>query len=217
MGSPGSRLALARRADAVKLKALHWRKLPASSASDGSVWSVLAKQGLASSREHEVRELERSFCQKEVMKKLRSTLGPGMGSEVSALPIEFLSAKRAQNIAIGLKMQSLPMARLAQEIQLLNPAGLLSWDDAAALLKIVPTEEEAAAARALRRRLAEQGNGSLELPASMREGERFVLYVLEVPAYERKLEVISLLASFETSVTSISAAVQVLLTAPDCT
>ena len=211
MGSPGSRLALARRADAVKLKALHWRKLPASSASDGSVWSVLAKQGLASSREHEVRELERSFCQKEVMKKLRSTLGPGMGSEVSALPIEFLSAKRAQNIAIGLKMvQSLPVARLAQEIQLLNPAGLLSWDDAAALLKIVPTEEEAAAARALRRRLAEQGNGSLELPASMREGERFVLYVLEVPAYERKLEVISLLASFETSVTSIGAALQVL-------
>ena len=107
-------------------------------------------------------------------------------------------------------VQSLPVARLAQEIQLLNPAGLLSWDDAAALLKIVPTEEEAAAARALRRRLAEQGNGSLELPASMREGERFVLYVLEVPAYERKLEVISLLASFETSVTSIGAALQVL-------
>jgi hypothetical protein len=218
VGSPGSRLALARRADAIKLKALHWRKLPASSASDGSVWAVLAKQGLAASREHEVRELERSFCQKEVMKKLRSTLGPGTGPEASALPIEFLSAKRAQNIAIGLKMvQSLPMARLAQEIQLLNPAGLLSWDDAAALLKIVPTEEEAAAARALRRRLAEQGNGSLDLPASMREGERFVLHVLEVPAYERKLEVISLLASFETSVTSISAALQVLLIAPDCT
>ena len=69
----------------------------------------------------------------------------------------------------------------------------------------------------LRRRLAEQGNGSLDLPASMREGERFVLHVLEVPAYERKLEVISLLASFETSVTSISAALQVLLIAPDCT
>ncbi len=143
----------------------------------------------------------------------------------SGPPIEFLSAKRAQNIAIGLKtVQSLPFARIAAEVQLLNPHGLLGREDAAALLKILPTEEEAVAARELRRQLAATGacvalgctsdsTHALEVPASMREGERFVLHVLEVPAYERKLEVIALLASFEQSVASVGAAVYVLQSA----
>ena len=70
----------------------------------------------------------------------------------------------------------------------------------------------AAAARDLRRRLATSGHGgadaldtALLAPAGlhgMREGERFVLHVLEVPAYQRKLEVVLLLATFEQVIAS---------------
>ncbi len=73
--------AMTRRADEPKLKALHWRKLPASSASNGSVWGALAKQGLISSREDEVHELERMFVQREVVRRRAASLREGTGAE----------------------------------------------------------------------------------------------------------------------------------------
>ena len=42
-------------------------------------------------------------------------------------------------------MTPLPFEQLAAEVAMLNPRCLLSKEDAAALMKIVPTDEEAAA------------------------------------------------------------------------
>ena len=151
------------------------------------------------------------FAHKEPSKKMltrsascASVEGGGGDGRKATPPPEFLSAKRAQNIAICLtKVTALPFEQIASCVATLNPTCLLSVNDVAALQGIAPTEEEIIAAKAAKRLLADAADG-LTAAASMREGEKFVCALLEVPQFERKLQVILLLLQFSAHVASLN-------------
>ena len=174
----------------------------------------------------ELTEIERLFAHKSStsvrrMGSLRHAGGGGAASSdsIAAPPIEFLSPKRAQNIAICLtKVVAMPFDAMASCVVSLNAMCRLSRDDVAALQLISPTEEELTLARDVKRRLTERCAPETNAPADaaasvaaaiggMRAGERFVVALLEVPHFERKLQVILLLLLFPQHVASIRASI----------
>ena len=94
----------------------------------------------------------------------------------------------------------------------ISPRCALSVNDVAALQLIAPTEEEITMARAATRTLADAPDGAVAA-AGMRGGERFVVALLDVPQFDRKLQVILLLLTFGQHASSISAAIAQLHTA----
>ena len=123
------------RAPLVKLKPLHWRKLPAAQcgAAD-SVWAALPAAPAAGVQAAQEQRLAALFPLVDHAKRL-GLGGRGAASHQSKpqAAVSLVSSKRAQNIAIGLtKVTALPYAEIAGAIASLNAHGVLGWEDAAA-------------------------------------------------------------------------------------
>ena len=176
----------------------------------GSVWAGLLSDCAPSTgaAKLDLDELSRLFPYREPTKKMGGRPGSaggeaaGNGGGLSVTP-EFLSAKRAQNIAICLTkvhpaVPRMSFEAIASAVGSLNPTCELSRDDVAALQLIAPSDEELTSAKEARGKLAavaeESGDAAAATAAAaMREGERFVFSLLDVPEFDRKLHVINLL------------------------
>ena len=209
--------------DGPRLKPLHWRKLPATSVTAGSVWARPPSDFSSNGEDlpleilsHELGEIARLFPHKDPVRRL-STRGVSSGAEgglgARAPPPEFLSAKRAQNIAISLTKVSIKSYEsLANAVSSLNPTCELTRDDVTALELITPSDEEIRTAKAARAKLAslaeEHGDhAAATASAGMRAGEKFVLALLDVPHFGRKLQVILQLLLFPQHVSSVVASI----------
>ena len=111
-----------------KLKPLHWRKLGPTSVSQESLWACLLRTaGGAQPSASELNEIVKLFAHKEPTKKLLVSREPSPnGGPKATPPPEFLSAKRAQNIAICLtKVAGMAYESMASCVSALNPTCVL--------------------------------------------------------------------------------------------
>ena len=162
----------------------------------------------------ELDELAKLFPHKEAVRKITTAKPSGDDSAKEGLltskQLEYLTPKRAQNMSITLtKVERMPFERMAIAVNCLNPYCELGRDDVAALQLIAPTEDELTSAKECKRRLTacaeEHGEAaSHQAHVGLREGERFVLSLLGVPHYDRKLQVILQLMLFPLHIASAS-------------
>jgi hypothetical protein len=178
-------------APAVKMRALHWSKID-EFAVENTVWNTLndARVPLDSS------EFEGIFClnkpkapltpEEEEKQLQRASAGAAAATPAKEQTVSLLDGQRAQNVAIAIaRFRPLSHEALRDAIYALDEK-VLPVDKVTAMLKVLPTPEEAEAVQSYDGPLTQLGNP-----------ERFFLAIGAVPRLQRRLELFLFKQTFE--------------------
>jgi hypothetical protein len=167
-------------APSMKMRPLHWKKVPPSESSD-TVWSrVQAKEWNDVVDLIEPTKIEVLFSASQVVKP-----GDESARFKNTPKTALIDLRRAQNIEILLSRFHCTLKELKEAVLNLD-ASLLDVDKTVELMKFTPTDEEIEVLQSFKGNIAVLGSA-----------DRFFLEISEIPRYKERLQVHHLMLTFD--------------------